>query len=376
MATSRRGKSGAPAATGAAERFAAMSRATLDALRKPAPKPAKEGKAAAARAAQAAPRLAEASAQAISLGRRQAQWVIDEREQRLARRAGNVAAATRSAPTVKAVARRLATPAATAARTAVAARAGPSRGVLIAEGDSWFDYPFHDVLKELDDEFGWDVECVAHKGDTVEAMAYGGGQLDDFVRTIERVVRRGQLPRAILLSGGGNDVAGDWFGMLLNHRNSPVGGLNAGVVDGVLAQRVRVAYTTILAAITAACERLLGAPLPILVHGYDHPVPDGRGFLGGWSLLPGPWLAPGFQQKGYDDLGERVALARELIERFNAMLAAVVAVPAFRHVTLVDLRGALSTDLAGDAYRRWWANELHPTREGFVKVAGMFDARL
>ncbi len=351
-----------------------MSQATLAALRKPQRAPAK-GKRAAARAAPGATSLAEACAQALALGRSQAEWVIDERQQRLARRSKNVTAAARAASAPKA-ARRLAGPAATAVRAATAQRAGPSRGVLIAEGDSWFDYPFHDVLKELDDEFGWEVESVAHKGDTVEGMAYDGGQLDDLVRCIERVVRRGQVPRAILLSGGGNDVAGDWFGMLLNHRSSPVGGLNPAVVDGVLALRVRVAYTTILAAVTAACERLLGAPLPILVHGYDHPVPDGRGFLGGWGFLPGPWLAPGFLQKGYADLGERIALARELIERFNEMLGAVVAMPAFRHVTLVDLRGALSTDLAGDAYRRWWANELHPTREGFVKVAGMFDAKL
>ena len=31
-------------------------------------------------------------------------------------------------------------------------------GVLVAEGDSWFDYPFYDVLQKLDDEFGWDID--------------------------------------------------------------------------------------------------------------------------------------------------------------------------------------------------------------------------
>src|SRR5688572_24557221 len=39
-----------------------------------------------------------------------------------------------------------------------------SAGVLIAEGDSWFDYPFADVLSELEDCYGFDVESVAHKG--------------------------------------------------------------------------------------------------------------------------------------------------------------------------------------------------------------------
>jgi len=64
-----------------------------------------------------------------------------------------------------------------------------SAGVLIAEGDSWFDYPFHDVLSDLEDIYGFDVESVAHKGDTVEDMAYSGGQLDDFARCVEKVLR-------------------------------------------------------------------------------------------------------------------------------------------------------------------------------------------
>jgi hypothetical protein len=45
-------------------------------------------------------------------------------------------------------------------------------GFLAAAGDSWFDYPFHDVLKMLDDDFGYNVESSAHRGDPVERMAY------------------------------------------------------------------------------------------------------------------------------------------------------------------------------------------------------------
>ena len=375
MAKARRTEKHASTETAPWERFAAMSRAALQPGRKRAAK--SKGKRARARAAtpQGATSIEQATLQALALGRKQAEWVIAQRKKKLARRSKAVTAASKSKSGKTAEGPALPEET-TAARKSLARRAGGSRGVLVAEGDSWFDYPFHDVLKELDDEFGWEIEQVAHKGDTVESMAYDGGQLDDFVRAIERVVRRGQSPHAILVSGGGNDVAGDWFGMLLNHRSSPVYGLNAKIVEGVLETRVRVAYTTILSAVTSACEQLLGGRVPILLHGYDYPVPDGRGVLGGWGWLPGPWLKPGFLQKGYDDLGERVGIARELIERFYSMLGEVAATSAFSHVTVVDLRESLSVELQDDQYKDWWGNELHPTRDGFVKVAGLFDEKL
>jgi len=94
------------------------------------------------------------------------------------------------------------------------------------------------------------------------------------------------------------------------------------------------------------------------------------------GLAAGAWLEPGFRQKGFDDLGERVAIARDLIERFYTMLGEVAAAPVFSHVTVVDLRGSLSVELQDDEYEDWWDNELHPTRDGFVKVAGLFDEKL
>jgi hypothetical protein len=126
--------------------------------------------------------------------------------------------------------------------------------------------------------------------------------------------------------------------------------------------------------VTDICTNLLPAEIPILIHGYDYPVPDGRGFLGGWWILPGPWLEPGFRQKGYAVLADRVPLAAALIDRLNAMLATVVAMPEFSHVTHVDLRGTLSGQ-PGD-YKQWWDNELHPTSAGFKLVAAAIDNEL
>jgi hypothetical protein len=113
----------------------------------------------------------------------------------------------------------------------------------------------------------------------------------------------------------------------------------------------------------------LGKPLPILIHGYDHPVPDGRGFLGGFMLLPGPWLEPGFREKGFNKLNERIVLAAELIDRLNVMLEEVASLTRFSHVHYIDLRNTLSN---GANYQDLWENEFHPNKAGFELVTKRF----
>jgi lysophospholipase L1-like esterase len=252
------------------------------------------------------------------------------------------------------------------ARTRRALELPPATGLLVAEGDSWFDYPFNDVLSMLEDEHGFDVESVSHKGDTVEDMAFSGGQFDDFTRLLEKLLGRERVPDAILLSGGGNDIAGDEFAMLLNHAASGLPPLNDDVVKGVVDVRIRNAYAFLIAGLTEISTRFLDRPIPILVHGYDHAVPDGRGFLGGFAFLPGPWLEPGFHRKGYGNLRANATTVATLIDRFNDMVRQVTRAPGFGHVRFVDLRGTLS---GGSDYKRDWANELHPTERGFRAVA-------
>jgi lysophospholipase L1-like esterase len=310
------------------------------------------------------PKDRAATARAVTTGERIAAEVLRFRAESLRRR---TRAVKRARTTGRA--RALAVP-----ERLVRAAGGPERtGVLIAEGDSWFDYPWHDVLRMLEDEHGYDVESVAHKGDRIEDMAYNGGQLEEFARRIEKVLRQGVRPRAILLSGGGNDVAGDEFGMLLNHARSPRPGLNEQVVAGVLQDRVRNALVTIIAAVTRVCVDRAGGPIPIVLHGYDRAVPDGRGFLGGWGPLPGPWLEPGFRDKGFADLEPNTRVVADLINRFNEMLDDVAHTAGFAHVRYLDLRGTLPND---GSYKNWWANELHPTQRGFARVADKFAVAL
>lgn len=298
---------------------------------------------------------------ALQIGRAQAQEVLKFRARALRTRA----AALKKKP------KRLLTPRARDVDVKLLRSVGDPQttGVLIAEGDSWFDYPLNDVLRILEDDHAYEVESVAHKGDRVEEMAYGLGQLEEMTRRLEKLLRQNVIPKAVLLSGGGNDVAGEEFAMLLNHARSAVAGLNEQVISGVIDERIRTAYVTILAAVTQICEQRLNRRLPILVHGYDYPVPDGRGFLGGWSFLPGPWLEPGFREKGFETMKERLPLIKQLIDRFNSMIKEIARMSEFPHVQYINLRNTLST---GTNYKTYWANELHPTQKGFELVTARF----
>lgn len=303
------------------------------------------------------------SNKAINRGKHLAQEALAHlQEARTARAAALVKA--KIAPPVQ--------PRATKVVMSLSAKTHVSRGTLVAEGDSWFDYPFNDVLSGLDD-VGFDVESVAHKGDTVEEMAYADGQLVKFARLVDKVLRSGVRPRAILLSGGGNDIAGDEFTLLLNHAASSKPGLNQAIMQGVIDERMRDAYTTVIAGVTQVCEKVIGSKLPIIVHGYDYPIPDGRGFFGGFSILPGPWLEPGFLHKGYTDLEHNKQVCMTLIDRFNAMLKNLAGKTPFEHVKHLDLRSTLRND---KNYKKDWANELHPTEDGFAKVVEKFVAAI
>jgi lysophospholipase L1-like esterase len=283
---------------------------------------------------------------AIRQGKEQAQAVLEERRRRARR------------------------------RRAVRLQALASPGLLVAEGDSWFDYPFFDVLEELEEGYNYEVESVAHRGDTAEEMAYDPNQLAGLARKLERLKRDGRTPRAVLLSGGGNDIAGVEFAVLLNHKLSGLPPVNVPILTGLVDERLRTAIVSLASAVTELCRRSFGSAVPILIHGYDYPVPDGRGYLGGFWILPGPWLEPGFRQKGYQDLGERVDVMVTLIDRFNALLASVAGGPGLEHVAYVNLRGILSNELRGKKYKTWWNDELHPTEKGFTEIADRFDQTL
>lgn len=250
-------------------------------------------------------------------------------------------------------------------------RPNSDRGVLVAEGDSWLRLPgYSDIADELED-LGYDIESVAYHGDTIESMAYTDEQLDKLTGRFYRLKQKSKTPRAVLLSGGGNDLIGEAFQVLLDYSGTTDQALNATIVDVLINDRICRAYETLVDLITRLCREYFGDNfIPILVHGYANAVPDGRGYY--WPLIPfrlkGPWLKDAFESKGHVDLQTNIKTIEALICRFNRMLEGFA--QNHNNVRHVDVRDLLTNEAE---YKNDWRDELHPTRSAFERIAARFD---
>lgn len=255
------------------------------------------------------------------------------------------------------------------------------RIALLAEGDSWFDFKLHrDVIDWLEKDYDYKIDNVAKGGACLYEMAYGPedrGIIDFSERDpsqMEEVVRliREKRPQALLLSGAGNDFVGPEFITLIHHALASPTGVNTLVSRGVFELEIEPAFRRIIETATAAGKREGLGNLPIVMHGYDHVFPDGRAALNVLVKKVGPWMGPSLEMKGYpnrngQDLERRRALVRHLIDAVYEMLGRLAR--SYPNVHVIDLRGTLPN--IGD-----WHDELHPTRDGFRKVAGKFHEHL
>lgn len=245
---------------------------------------------------------------------------------------------------------------------------GPARGSIVAEGDSWFDYPPGLDLIDGLERHGRQVVSIAHYGDTLENMVYGTEHrffrrmrpvLEKLLETVAEV-----RPPVVLISAGGNDVAGEELKSFLNHADSGLPPLRVEHLKDFIHGFARTAYEKVARDIWEAHP-----PAKIVVHGYGHAIPDGRGVgvdIGVMDRrvnLVGPWLRPAFVAKNIPiDEGRRIVA--QIIDEFNTMLAGLVAKFPGQFFA-VDARLQIA---AGD-----WVNELHLTNAGAIRVAGILN---
>lgn len=273
-----------------------------------------------------------------------------------------------------------------AARDIVVPAKDSRHGVVLAWGDSWVAYegrlPDGQVVAQ-----GTDLrDCLAHFGyvlpaefcnfsvwGTTRALAAAP---EEFCEALARSITPNRRPRAVLLSAGGNDSTRAALSSLLNEKapGRPVLDVHA-VRDHVA--RIEARYIQVLDAIDAVlrAEAPHADGLRVLVHGYDHPSPRGRGRE--QAPIRGEWLFDPFVRKGYDvgpagtDAPHAANAMAWLINRLNEMLSRLDR--RYPFVTHVDLRGVIARHAGAED---GWNDDLHPTNAMFMRLAAHIDAVL
>lgn len=251
-----------------------------------------------------------------------------------------------------------------------AAGAVPPSGplIMLAHGDSWFDYPLDgnglslgdtDIIAQL--RTMGDVNPlilnIAHYGDasTTELSLTKQQRMIDVLNDPDNW-GESHKPDAILFSGGGNDIAGEQFCIYLDYASEGGRGLNQTRFNEALAA-VEASYRDLF-----AFRRKYAPDVPIFGHCYDFGIPNGT-----HPLCAGPWLKPSFEFAGYRDLRQNRQIVRDVLTQFKARLQALANDPK-NQFFLIDTQQTLADED--------WANELHPGSKGFRKLAEKFVAGL
>jgi lysophospholipase L1-like esterase len=258
---------------------------------------------------------------------------------------------------------------------------------LMAIGDSW-------LFDQWDRDYGVtrpnlvkSLRALGYKdiASSTTDFAYAGRALSDmaqapFLRDVTNYIADQPDIKALLVGGGGNDVVAGFPGQqplfkMLQPRNAGAPALIEAEVSSFIDGTLFNYYDTILKTLTASTS------IPIILHAYDHPIPDGRGDMI-LAFAIGPWLNPYFRARGYvipdfpagsPDLILAREVMQQLIDRLNAMVSRVAA--AYPNVHHVNLTGTLARAY-GDDYARLWNNELHPKGDGYDLVAKLIETKL
>jgi hypothetical protein len=229
---------------------------------------------------------------------------------------------------------------------------------ILAIGDSWFWYPLPggSLATSL-------ARLVAPREHTILAFGNNGAEAFDYVNgvyadRIERALERyGDGCSAVFVSGGGNDFAGfNDLRPILGLDCSACATADACFNHGTLAGDIEELFDRVQAYHIELIDRVAArvpAAARIFVHNYDYAIPTGKGVIGKG------WLRPALASARVPE-ALQAPCVRLLIDEFSRCLAALEARYAGR-VVFVDSRGTLTP---GD-----WANELHPRRSGFDKIA-------
>jgi hypothetical protein len=234
--------------------------------------------------------------------------------------------------------------------------------VILAQGDSWFDYPLTgNGLPIADTDVIAQLRRIGDMPPTILNLAHHGDAATDEMSfpKQERIIAALRdkanwldgRPDSILFSAGGNDIAGDQFCIFLDFNDGKALGLNNDRFGKALGM-VEACYLDLF----ALRDRVV-PDVPIFGHCYDFPIPNGA-----HPPCAGPWLKPSLDFCNWSVAQEK-SIVHEALAAFRDMLRRLESEPR-NNFHMVDTQGVLTSEE--------WANELHPEPVGFQKIAQKF----
>jgi len=241
---------------------------------------------------------------------------------------------------------------------------------ILAEGDSWFAYPRQflifgkdaNILDHLKEKSGLVITDLSSNGDEAVQMVTGDSKLDFLDR-----VSSGEYD-LILFSGGGNDIVGRFdFEFFLKQKTREMTWVDC-IEEERLSRRlemIRNAYIDLIDLVKLACNKTGVRIPPIITHTYDLAIPmeDGAIFLGGLFKVDGgrSWMHPFLMKSGIADADDQKAIVRHILNKFGDLIDGLGNQYDDDRFKVIDTRNTIEESD--------WLNEIHPTSEGFRKIA-------
>lgn len=219
----------------------------------------------------------------------------------------------------------------------------PSAIRILAEGDSWFQYPLKlkDIIDHLIEEPDIAVRCYSAAGDVLSHMV----ESPEFLDAI-----RYENPDYFLLSGGGNDlIAGEGLRRLLHSydpEKAPRDYFNEAYFDYL--EQIEFLYREVIGLIHGESPRV-----KVICHGYDYAIPN-----------DGTWLGNPMNELGIENRDLQFRIMSAVVDDINGVIDRVAGDSGSGEVRALDLRGIIPED--------GWYDEFHPTSEHYASLAARY----
>ncbi len=258
-------------------------------------------------------------------------------------------------------------------------RKGDYSKIILAEGDSWFEYPLFisDIIDQLN---------KSRRNYAINSLAYGGDWIANILYEQEYIEKLSLLsPDVFLISGGGNDIVGGYrLAQLVDRRSEVPAIIEADLTTSEgkvrfadiclnkeffgLMKLFKLQYKLLFKSIEEETKKFKN--LKVITQGYDYAIPGSK--IGFGFIRPivnkltnnGIWLETPLLLRGYRNEKEQKAVVFGMIYHFNEMLIDVGR--EYENVYHIDSRGAVDE-------KKGWYDELHPKSKQFKRIASVFE---